>query len=103
MHTYTDVYPSCWSDGKILELTDSCSLFFIILCAFCDKEGKIQNNDKSISKKTFRWGTNRVQSFLETLADQELVKVSDCGQWIQVIDWVSSKRKDTNGGYNAKV
>lgn len=91
MPRYRSIKPSYWSDGKILDLSDSCALFFIALWNFSDDEGKVKNNTKELSSLTARWRRDKVKKFILSLVDLELVRLSRDLAWIQVTNWSHQK------------
>lgn len=81
------IKPEFWTDDDMLELSDSCALFFVALWNFCDDEGKIQNQPRTISKLTGRWSAEKVKLFIKNLEKSGKLRESLCSAWLQVVNW----------------
>jgi hypothetical protein len=81
------IKPEFATDGDILDLSDSCALFFVLLWNHCDDEGKIKNEPHAIAKKTGRWTKEKVQRFISSLSASGQLRLSSCSAWLQVVNW----------------
>lgn len=81
------VKPEYASDGKILRLSDSCALFFVLMWAHCDDQGYFNPDPLELSSKLSRWRSQEVSKFLSTLARADLVKISSSLQVGLVVGW----------------
>lgn len=91
MPRYRTIKPEFWADDNMLDLSDSCALFYISLWNFCDDEGKIENKPRAISKSTCRWSEGKVKLFIKTLVTCGRLRISMCSTWLQVENWQHQK------------
>jgi hypothetical protein len=91
MGRYRTIKPEFWSDDNMLDLSDSCALFYVSLWNFCDDEGKIENKPRGISKMVCRWSEGKVKSFIKTLSTSGRLRVSIDSTWLQVENWSHQK------------
>src|SRR5690606_24137804 len=85
------VKPEFWADDNMLDLSDSCALFYVALWNFCDDEGKIENRPRTISKLTCRWSEGKVKLFIKKLVTCGRLRISTCSTWLQVENWAHQK------------
>jgi len=81
------IKPEFWTDVKILDLSDSCALFFISLWNFCDDEGKIKNDPRQIAVLTRRFTPKNVVHWTSLLIKNGLLMSSECKKWLRVTGW----------------
>jgi hypothetical protein len=91
MGRYRTIKPEFWSDDNMLDLSDSCALFYVSLWNFCDDEGKIENKPRGISKTTCRWSEGKVKLFIKTLVTSGRLRISTDSTWVQVENWAHQK------------
>jgi len=97
------IKPEFWTDGKNLNLSDSCSLFFIGLWNFCDDEGKIELDYGQISAQLGgRWDKGKVKLFTSRLIKTGRLRISYASAWLQVVKW-SHQRIDRPNQPNVKA
>jgi hypothetical protein len=70
------IKPEFASDDKILKISDSTALFFVILWTVCDDAGYFPLDTHSLSVLTGRWKPQAIATFLRVLAASGLVKTS---------------------------
>lgn len=81
------VKPEYWTDVKILDLSDSCALFFISLWNFCDDEGKIKNEPRQIAILTRRFTPKNIVHWTSLLIKSGLLTPSEDKKWLRVTGW----------------
>lgn len=85
------IKPEFWSDEKIAQLSEPCALFFIGLWNFCDDEGKCENNARQLSLRMPIFRTKDILTWVSTLSQLGLIRLSADSQWLLVTNWEHQK------------
>lgn len=86
------IKPEFITDGKIMKLSDSVALFYILLWTHCDDEGKINNDPIEISGKLGgRWHQGKVKLFVSCLIKSGQLRLNSDSTWLQVVSWSHQK------------
>lgn len=86
------IKPEFATDGDMLRLSDSCSLFFILLWNFCDDEGKhALDLDQLAAELGGRWHKGKLKLFVSCLIKSGQLRVNSTSTHIQVVQWSHQK------------
>lgn len=85
------IKPDYASDGKVLRLSDTTALFFVLLWNHCDDSGYFTTDTLELSTRLSRWRSQDIKRLLSALHRAGMVRLSEGHGVGMVVSWHHQK------------